>query len=422
MSSALDSIASTAPGSANASRASQSPVSPSRKRRMVRDSFFVVGAWLVSGGFFFSSQWTSGFDRIMGNAGDTQLMVYLNEQWFLVLRGAQPWRNPPFFYPVKGLLGYSDTFFLWQFFFAPLRILGAEPYLAFQLTIVILSFLGFISFVVLARWILRAPLFVAIIGAIVFTFANNLAEHVGSAQVFGIYFVPMILLIGVLSWRLRHERLGASVLLAMICGGLWGLLLFSTYYAAWFALLSGGLVALITFLISPRTMSAATLDAIKTGWQCMLAALIGFAVGMVPFFMTYLPIANQLGTRSYVYAMSFAPRFRDLINVGVGNRYWGQLLHHVWSPPSTNSYVFSFAITPILSLTILTGAVVVVWAVATRRRSMTSTTRFTLALCVTSLLLTILPINTWVGSGWILVWHVPGATAIRAIRPDTGGK
>ena len=229
----------------------------------VRDAIAVVGAWLLSGGFFFSSQWTSGFDRVMGNAGDSRLMVYLNQQWFLVLRGSQPWRNPPFFYPVKGLLGYTDTFFLWQLFFAPMRMMGAEAISCVSADHRYHELSRLRQFrrpgsmgsprLPLRRhhWCDRR----------LFAFANNLAEHVGSAQVFGMYLVPPIALVGLLPWRESERPFPeASVLLSIVFGALWGLLLFSTYYVAWLSLFAACLIVLLMFLFSPRAIVAAATD------------------------------------------------------------------------------------------------------------------------------------------------------------------
>ena len=132
----------------------------------------------------------------VGGVGDARLAVYLDEEWFLVLKGSESWRSPPFFYPVKGMLGYTDTFFNYQIFYAPFRALGADPFLAYQLTTIVMSLVAFCCFVALVRMLIRAPLFIAIVGALVFTFANNIALHAGSAQIFGIYWVPPIALLG----------------------------------------------------------------------------------------------------------------------------------------------------------------------------------------------------------------------------------
>lgn len=375
----------------------------------------VVGAWLLGALVFFYAQWTSGFNRIMGNTGDARLIVYLNEHWYLVLRGAQPWRSPPFFYPTKGVLGYTDTFFLWQLFSVPFRVLGADPFLAFQLTIVALSLLGFVSFVVLVRWIFRAPLAAAIVGALVFTFADNLSQHAGSPQMFGIYFAPAIALVGMWSWRRRAARPVVSMVLALGFGALAALFLFSTYYVAWFTLLATGLVFVLAFLFAPKAMSIQCAAALRSGWRTVLGAVAGAAVGIIPFLMTYLPVLDQLGARRYRRAISFAMPVSDLWNVSPGNILWAHLLGVPMATPHPAAKGFSYAVTPVLLATVIIGAAAIVWAVGRRRTCLTPMLRLTLALCCTSIVLTALPIETSAGSLWAIVWHLPGAKAIRAI-------
>jgi hypothetical protein len=389
---------------------------PSRRRnRVLGEVGATLGAWLVGALFFFSAQWTSGFNRIVGNTGDTRLQVYLSEQWFLVLRGAQPWRNPPFFYPAKGILGYTDTFFLYQIFFAPFRLLHAEPFLAFQLTIIAMSLMGFVCFVVLARMLFHAPLILALVGALVFTFANGLWVHPGSAQLFGIYFAPPIALVGLGAWRTRQRRPLLSMALGLVFGLLVSLFLFSTYYAAWFSIFAGVAIFVLSFAFAPRVMSKEVILAAKTSWRSLIAVAGGLVLGIIPFLLTYVPVLNQLGSRTYGDALFYAAKWNDVINVGPGNVLWGGLLHNSWSAPSPASYEVSFAITPILMLTIVLGFVAILWALLARVANFTASLRVTLALCSTVILFALLPINTQIGSLWVVVWHIPGATAIRAI-------
>ncbi len=386
-----------------------------RSHRRLWEAVATLGTWFVGALFFFSAQWTSGFNRVIGNTGDTRLQVYLSEQWFLVFRGAQPWRDPPFYYPVKGVLGYTDTMFLYEIFFTPFRLLGAEPFLAFQLTIVAMSLMGFVCFVVLVREVFRAPLFLALVGGLVFTFANSLWVHEGSAQLFGIYFTPAIALIGLGAWRTWQRRPLLSVTLSVVFGLLSSLFLFSTYYVAWFSVFASVVIFILCFAFAPRVMIGEIIAGAKAGWRSVLGAVAGLCLGIIPFLITYVPVVRDLGSRKYGDALFYAAKWNDVINVGNGNRLWGGLFHNSWSAPSPASYEVSYAITPMLMLTVVIGAVAVVWVLLTRARPFTAALRVTLALCCTTVLFALLPINTEIGSLWIVVWHLPGADAIRAI-------
>jgi hypothetical protein len=384
-------------------------------RGVAGPALLVVGAWCVGAAVFFEAQWSSGFNRIMGDPGDARLIVYLNEHWYLVLTHGQAWRSPAFFTPTKGVLGYADSFFLFQIFYAPFRALGADPFLALQLTVTALSLVAFVCFVVFVRLVFRAPLGVAIAGALVFTFATNLSAHAGSFQLLGIYFVPPIALLAALSWRARVTRPVHSAALAALVGLLWGLFIFSTYYAAWFSTLAAAIGAVLVFLLAPRATWSELRAAVRTGWRSLVALIAGAAVGLIPFLVTYLPVARQEGTRRYSDAIAYAITWHDADNLGAGNVVWAHLLHYTWATPSPNTYEFSYAISPILLLSVVGGGVVVAWAAATHRLRLTLLVRLTLALCATTVILAVLPVKSRVGSPWALVWHIPGATAIRAI-------
>jgi len=179
---------------------------PRRMHQIVRDTVVVVVTWLVGASVFFSLSGRADLTGSWATPATPRLIVYLNEQWFLTLKGSQPWRSPPLL-SGKGPSRVTPTpSFSRQLFFVPFRLLGAEPFLAFQLTIIALSLVAFVCFVIFVRIAFQAPLFVAAVGALVFTFANNLSEHVGSPQMFGIYFVPPIALLALISWRGRSIR------------------------------------------------------------------------------------------------------------------------------------------------------------------------------------------------------------------------
>lgn len=381
-----------------------------------RDAAAVFGAWLAGALVFFYAEWSTGFNRVMGNVGDGRLAVYLNEEWFLVLRGSEPWRSPPFFFPVKGVLGFTDTFFLYQLFFAPLRALGADPFLAEQLTIILLSLVAFSCFVALARGVFRAPLFIAIVGALVFTFANNIGLHAGSMQIFGIYLAPPIGLLALWSWRCRFDRPLGSVLGAGCAGALYALFLFSTYYAAWLTLLGAGVVVVFVVLFNPREAVRGCGGALRTGWRTLVGGAIGAGAGIIPFALTYLPIVHQFGTRNYDLAIKdYAPAVSQIWSPGHQNFLWDDIFHYPYPAPRSMAVGSSYALTPLLSVTMVVGVVVILFAVFTHRTRMTRTLRLTLALCCTAIVLSVLPLSTSAGSLWIIVWQLPGASGIRAV-------
>ena len=376
---------------------------------------FIRGAlWWLPGCFVFWRQaFTSGFDQITGDDGDSRLAIYLHEHWVEVTRGHVSWTSPPFFHPVRGALGYTDTHLLNEVFYLPLRAAGLDKFLAFQWTIILLSLLGFVSmFVFLRRTLgLGGPTCAAL--ATVFTFANNLYNTAGHVQLFAVYWLPVLLLLcrqAVIA-RDRKGRLAWG----WSAGALLGLLFYSSYYIAWFATLAG-----LGFALVILTWRVAT-RGVKQVWTPLRhhiaatgAAAVGFGLAMIPFVITYLPAARLFPDRSYTEAMSYASWPSDIVNLGPSNYVWGSALR---STLSMNRLLFGevwVALTPILMLTALASCV----AIVVRRR--TVAVGFAGEACVACGIVLacviVLPMKFGTKSLWAIPYtFFPGAKALRAV-------
>lgn len=370
--------------------------------------------WLAGAGVFFRAQVSSGFHTLMGNDGDARLVAYLCEHWFRVWHGQDSWRSPAFFYPVKGLLGWSDTFLLYQVFYAPLRLLGFDPFESLQLTIVLLSLVGFVSMVCLVRLAFGTPRPVAGICGLIFVFANNLWLHEGFPQLSGVYLVPLILLVGLLAWRAAATSPVRSAILGTGFGLLWALLFFTTYYVAWFATLGAGVAIVIWLLVSRGRLLTRIYPVLKAAWRPAVGAAVAFSVGIVPFAVTYLPVRHDAGVTYQRVLATYTGRLRDVANVGPGN-VWSSLVRATVPTISLSSVELSYAVTPLMLLLAVAGAVVGIWRLGTKSAARPAAARAAGLLGLTAVVLCVLPLRTRFGTPWRYIWHLPGASAIRAI-------
>jgi len=379
-----------------------------------REAAWMVLAWLAGAAVFFRGQWTSGFTKLQGNDGDTRLEAYLCEHWFRVLHGQDSWRSPIFFYPVKDLLGWSDGYVLYQVFYAPLRLLGCDPFVALQGTVILLSLVGFVSFVVFVRTAFGAGRVVAGIGGLIFTFANSLILHAGFTQLNGVYIVPLILVVGLQSRRAASTRPLRSVVLGALFGILWALLFFTTYYVAWFSTLAAGIAVAVLFVAGPRRFVSQAGSARQWMWRPVGAAVVAFGLGIIPFLMTYLPARRQAPGPSYALALSYAGRLHDMINVGSGN-IWSRLIPHVLPSVNLGAYEKTYAVTPLVVLIALAGGGYAAWRTITRTAARPVAARAATVLVATTIVFALLPLDTRFGSPWAIIYHLPGASAMRAI-------
>jgi len=354
---------------------------------------------------------TSGFDRMMGDRGDARLIVLLHEHWVNVLRGNEPWRDPGFFHPVTNLLGHSDTFLVNQVFYLPLRLVGLDPFLSFQLALVALSLVGYTAFYVVCRRHLGVPAWIAIPCALTFCFANNLFFKANHPQVYNSYWLVVVLLLGLEAARPGNRR--HSTAAAVAAGALFTLVLYSTFYTGWTAILVLLVVTVVSVVVGRGRFLRGAATQVRSHGTELAAAAAGALVGAVPFALTYLPILSAKGGRSYDEALAYAPRLREVVGVSSENYLWGSALerHAGIALDRIDNSEFALAPTPVLLAAVLGVAA---YFVVFRRRG--PGTRLTVVLATATVVLLLLPVSYRGHSPWRAVWIlVPGAVGIRSI-------
>jgi hypothetical protein len=386
------------------------------RRSIAVETATVLTVWFIGAAVFFRSQWTSGFRNVIGNDGDTRLLVYLLEHWFKVFQGDADWRDPAFFYPQKNVLGWSDGLVFYQVFYTPLRSLGVEPFLAAQLSVILLSLVGYAALVCFVRLAFGAPTVVASIGALAFVFSNANWLHSGWFQLLAVWLIPVILLLGLVAWRLTPSRPNVALLLGAAEGALIGVSFYTGYYVSWFSALAGGVVLVLFVVVGGRALLFRLLAALRARWRLLASTTVGFALGIVPFLLTYLPARHEIVHESYQTVIALAARPSDLVNVGQGNVMWSRVVPRLFTSVDPSRFEDDYAVTPL----VLVAAVVfagfafrLVSRMEADRRSPPTTTPAVLT--ASALVLSVLPVKTRFGSFWAVVWHIPGAYAIRAI-------
>jgi len=375
-------------------------------------------AWLAGALLFYRGSVFSGFAHVGGESGDTRLLVFISEHWYRVLQGLATWRDLPMFHPLPGTLGFSDALALFQPFYALFRLVGADPFLAFQATLMALSGCGYAAFVALARRLPGVGWPAAIVGGLLFVFANNLYLAAGNPQLQAVHLVPVPLLAAIVAWQRRLTAPGTARLLALVAGLGSALLLYTAYYVGWFF----GLATLLFALSSLATGAVRPWRWERFEWRAaiwLLALFVsGFVVAITPFLLTYLPVLDLGFARSYPEALHYSGTPADLFNVGTRNLAWGWLLDGLqgYSEGRVDNAGLARAVTPGLLVAGFSG----VWLLAIGRDAGSSErsrrARLAVALALTLLALLLLPLRFGDLSPWWLVWHlIPGAEAIRAI-------
>lgn len=387
-----------APGAGGASTA---PGRPSR--------LSVVLSVTAATAIFFRSTLLSWFDRLMGDDGDARLIALIHEHWFEVVRGRQSWRDPAFFFPQKGVLGYSDGLFLDNIVYLPLRLMRFDIFLASQLTTIVVMTVSYLAMIRILNRYCRLDATHAIPLAMVATFSNGLYLQYGHAQLYALGWIPIIAVLTVESARCarRGPRIGGL----FVAGLMTGLLFLTSYYIAWFSILVLVMVAAVWIVVS-LAFNEPPWASIRRAFSVDLVAVVtGFAVGLIPFLVAYLPTMGLTASQSSDEVRSLSPWASDMFNTGAGNLIWGRILQ-VNSPHQDR--LANIELTGSPTPTLIALMVIAAFLVWRRRGSAGRVGQLGIAFAATSLLVWVLPVVTRGWSLWNLVWGLaPGSHAIR---------
>ncbi|HKD25690.1 MAG TPA: hypothetical protein VKC66_07210 [Xanthobacteraceae bacterium] len=287
-----------------------------------------IAAALFAAGFalVFRSWLFSGFDAAFGDDEDGYLALALIEHWRHVFSGAVHWTDPIFFFPHHGVLGYTDAFFLFGVVHAPLRLAGVDPFTALMLVMAGFSAIGFFGFRRLAARHFAIPPAYAAVGAFLFAFANMDAVKLIHIQAYGAMLLPSLCDLVLSGWN--SKRRGA--VLGGAAGLLYSALFLTAFQTAWFF----GFFLLLLVLLHPaicgQEKSRDLVREMMTSRRSLIvAAVVAFAAGIVPFLILYLPVFLAGHSRDFAEVASNMPEWSDLANVTPENAVWGNALQRL---------------------------------------------------------------------------------------------
>ena len=373
--------------------------------RWVATALFATGFLLVFRGWVFS-----GFDGAFGDDEDGYLALALVEHWRHVFSGAVHWTDPIVFFPQPGALGYTDAFFLFGVVYVPLRLIGVDVFTAYMLVMAGLAAIGFFGFRRLAIRHFGIPPPYAAIGAFLFAFANMDAVKLIHAQTYSAMLLPVLCDLILSGWT--SKRHGAA--LGGAAGVLYAALFLTGFQTAWFF----GFVILLLALLYPVTFGfgagrALAFEALTSRRAMVLAAACGFAIGIIPFLILYVPVFLTGHSRDFAEVASNMPAWRDLANITPENAVWGRLL--LWlgivGRPDRPVWEVELALTPMVLAVFVVGLGIL--AIQSRRNN-DGADRIFVILGAAVIILWLLQMEYFGIRPWRVVWAaVPGAKAIR---------
>ena len=249
----------------------------------------------------FRSVVLSSFDDVFGGRGDGRLIVYLHEHLFNALRGRADFLSPPFFYPQRYGLGFTDAFVLDVLPYAALRSIGLDPFLSVQTWAIVLSLFCFLaSLTIGTRYLRLRPAFTIAASALV-TFPNNLLFKTATAHInfFALYYLPCILLLAL--WGIEDfPRLSRwSLTRVGLAAALFALLFSTGYYTAWMFAVTAEIALCAAAVLLRQHVIAAGRTYYRPLALVTATAAFGFAFGLTPLVLIYAPVLAAFPGRTF---------------------------------------------------------------------------------------------------------------------------
>jgi hypothetical protein len=298
----------------------------------------------------------TGFDRAFGDDEDGYLALAIIEHWRHVLSGAVHWTDPIVFFPERGTLGYTDAFFLIGAAAAALRALGFDAFTAFMLVMAAISAIGFFGFRRLAIRHFGVPPAAAAVGAFLFAFANLDAVKLIHVQAYCAMLLPVLCDLVLSAWKGAR----AGPVLAGMAGALYGLMFLTGFQASWFFAFYLLLIALLYPAACGWQATRALVRGAFAKRSVVVAAAGGFAAGIVPFLLLYVPVFLSGHSRGFTEVAGNMPLWRDLLNVTPENGAWGALFERLGMAgrPDRPVWEVELAFTPVVLAVFVAGLAV----------------------------------------------------------------
>ena len=357
----------------------------------------------------------SGLDLVQSVANDSLFVGYVLEHWHRVLGGDATWHSPAMYHPVVQTLGHSDALLGFALPYHLLRSCGLDPFVALNVTSMLLTLLAFICCYLLLRRFFGLSMLACCVGAGFFALSHPRFTQLVHVQLQFVFLVPLVVWAvlfilqdgaRVARWRLAVVSAAAGLMMAMQ--------LATAIYICWFLAL-----LLLLFLLmgcAARTFRRRLIDLLRARWYVLLPSMVLPALLALPVLNLYLRFPIRW---SYQAIVQHVPAPAHLLWMSRENALWGALQNSLLPVEADHALgvgvVFSLAW---IAVTVAAGR----WLVLTFFRPESGTAASTAArlarlLILASLLLVLFCVRLGDEvSPWWLVYHtVPGAGGIRVV-------
>jgi hypothetical protein len=365
-----------------------------------------VSVCIIGIGMAFYPSFISGFSSMQNDVGDTRLNNYFLEHSFQVLFNKDYvgglW-SPPFFYPYKQVLAFSDNLFgsapIYWFFRA---FLSSD--IAFTFWMITASILNFVSFAFLLKQFKINPFLIAL-GSFIFAFGMPRIAQLGHQQLLPQFFTPLVFWI---MWNFvkRPQRKSLIMLLILVY-----LQVLAGIYLGWFLLFSLVIFLGVTYSLSSQYLTK-FITYCKSDSKSIVAITVSWVSLMIITLLPYLKAKSVLGSKSYSEVDTMLPRLASWFSAPPGS-LWSPLLKWVSQDLPWVHEHYMFAGLTVILLTGLSVYTVIFWKNSLNPEKLLLVKSCLLVFLIIFCLSLRLPFGL---SLWRIIYEiVPGASVIRAV-------
>lgn len=373
----------------------------SRVRGWLTPLLFLCGGLLLA----HHAMILSGLSLVQADLGDARLVHYLLEhdlRWALRDAAHLDLWSPPFFFPQRGHLAWSENLVGAMPFYALWRGLGLPEAAAFQLWILLQGALNFAATYLLLRRPFQMSQLAASLGAALFAFGAVRMSQTAHPQLYpqffsviAIYAVARLFDGTAITPRLR--RRWVAMFFAALVWQLW-----AAVYLGWFLVFALVVAAAVGLLFA---------NGRRTYWMLLRehpATLLGCAalsaLALFPLLSPYLATAKTFGGRSFAETLLMIPRPSTWLYMGNASWLYGWLAD---LPPFT---AITMEHEQRIGFGFVTSAIAVAGYFACRKRAALG------ALGLTTLLLILVTSLYGTFTPWEYVYrYFPSAQGIRGV-------
>lgn len=262
--------------------------------------------------------------------GDTRLNNYFLEHSFKVISDknyiGELW-SPPFFYPEKNVLAYSDNLFGSAPIYYLFRCFFSSD-ISFQLWTITVCVLCFVSFSFLLRYY-NVSHIITMLGAFIFAFGLLRVYQISHQQLLPQFFTPLAFLS---AWTFFNtpskKRLNLLLLFSY-------LQLLAGIYLGWFLVFGLTIFFIIGYILNRHAFTE-----LITYWHHNYRQTIAIVIFWLSLtYTTFLPYINakkELGGRTWQEVFVNIPKISSWLSVPQGN-FWSPLL--TWASKDSQTLV-----------------------------------------------------------------------------------